>query len=78
MRVVEQGLARILQALEQGRIADPFQVVELQTRLLAAQPSYLCARPECKLQQIELDRITGSGFAPAPQAPNRPVGPGSP
>jgi outer membrane protein TolC len=38
------------------------QFVQLQARLLATQRSYLRAQLECKLQQIELDRTTGSGL----------------
>ena len=60
--VVEGGLTHLREALEKGRITNLFEVVQLQTRLLATQRSYLRAQLECKLQQIELDRITGSGL----------------
>lgn len=60
--VVEDGLTHLRQALEQGRITNLFDVVQLQTRLLATKRSYLRADLECKLQKIELDRITSSGL----------------
>jgi outer membrane protein TolC len=60
--VVEGGLAHLRQALEQGQITNLVQVVQLQTRLLATQRSYLRAQLDCKLQQIELDRITSTGL----------------
>lgn len=60
--VVEGGLTHLREALEKGRITNLFEVVQLQTRLLATQRSYLRAQLECKLQQIELDRITSSGL----------------
>jgi outer membrane protein TolC len=59
--VVENGLAHLREALEQGRITNLFDVVQLQTRLLATKRSYLRAQLECKLQRIELDRITSTG-----------------
>jgi outer membrane protein TolC len=60
--VVEGGLAQLRQALEQGRVTNLVQVVQLQTRLLATQRSYLRAQLDCKLQKIELDRITSTGL----------------
>jgi outer membrane protein TolC len=60
--VVEGGVAHLRQALEAGRVTNLFEVVQLQTRLLATQRSYLRAQLECKLQQIELDRITSSAL----------------
>ena len=62
--VVAGGLARLREALEQGRITNLFEVVQVQARLLATQRSYLHAQLECKLQQIELDRITNRGVDP--------------
>jgi outer membrane protein TolC len=60
--VVESGLAHLRQAVEQGTITNLFEVVQLQGRLLATQRSYLRAQLDCKLQQIELDRITSTGI----------------
>jgi len=60
--VVERGVANLRKALEQHGPTNLFEVVQLQSRLLATQRSYLRAELECKLHQIELDRITSSGF----------------
>jgi outer membrane protein TolC len=60
--VVEQGVANLRKALEQQGPTSLLQIVQLQTRLLATQRSYLRAQLECKLQQIELDRLTSSGL----------------
>jgi outer membrane protein TolC len=60
--VVEGGLSHLRQALESGRITNLFEVVQLQTRLLATKRSYLRATLECKLQAIELDRMTSAGL----------------
>jgi len=60
--VVEGGLSHLRAALEQGRVSNLFEVVQLQTRLLATKRSYLRAHLECKLQKIELDRITSTGL----------------
>jgi outer membrane protein TolC len=60
--VVDAGLVHLRQALERGAITNLFEVVQLQGRLLATQRSYLRAQLECKLQQIELDRLTNSGL----------------
>jgi outer membrane protein TolC len=61
--VVEQGVANLRKALEQSGPTSLVEIVQLQARLLATQRSYLRAQLECKLQQIELDRITGVGLA---------------
>jgi outer membrane protein TolC len=60
--VVEGGLAHLREALEKGRVTNLFEVVQVQTRLLATKRSYLRASLDCKLQKIELDRITTSGL----------------
>jgi outer membrane protein TolC len=60
--VVDGGLVHLRQALERGAVTNLFEVVQLQGRLLATQRSYLRAQLECKLQQIELDRLTGLGL----------------
>jgi outer membrane protein TolC len=60
--VVEEGLARLRKAVADGLVTNLFEVVQLQTRLLATKRSYLRARLGCKLQRIELDRLTSSGF----------------
>lgn len=60
--VVEGGLAHLRRALDSGRITNLFEVVQLQTRLLATKRSYLRATLECKLQAIELDRMTSTGL----------------
>jgi len=62
--VVESGLAHLRQAVDQGIVTNLFEVVQLQGRLLSTQRTYLRAKLECKLHQIELDRITSSGFGP--------------
>jgi outer membrane protein TolC len=59
--VVEQGVANLRKALEQKGPTSLLEIVQLQARLLATQRSHLRAQLECKLQQIELDRITSSG-----------------
>jgi outer membrane protein TolC len=61
-QVVEQGVANLRRALEQKGPTSLLEIVQLQARLLATQRSYLRAQLECKLQQIELDRITSSGL----------------
>lgn len=60
--VVEGGLTHLREALEQGRVSNLFEVVQLQTRLLATKRSFLRANLECKLQKIELDRLTSTGL----------------
>jgi outer membrane protein TolC len=62
--VVETGVANLRKALEMSGPTNLFQVVQLQARLLSLQRSYLRADLECKLQKIELDRITSSGLPP--------------
>jgi outer membrane protein TolC len=59
---VEGGLTHLREALEKGRVTNLFEVVQLQTRLLATKRSFLRAHLECKLQTIELDRLTSSGL----------------
>ena len=61
--MVDAGLQHLHQALAQGRITNLFEIVQLQTRLLATQRSYLRAELDWKLYQIELDRITTTGEA---------------
>ncbi|HEX7509468.1 MAG TPA: TolC family protein, partial [Polyangia bacterium] len=60
--VVERGVANLRKALEQSGPTNLLEIVQLQARLLATQRSYLRAQLECKLQKIELDRITSSGL----------------
>jgi outer membrane protein TolC len=60
--VVERGVANLRKALEQSGPTNLLEIVQLQTRLLSTQRSYLRAQLECKLQKIELDRITSSGL----------------
>jgi outer membrane protein TolC len=59
--VVETGVANLRKALEMSGPTNLFEIVQLQARLLSLQRSYLRADLECKLQQIELDRLTSSG-----------------
>ena len=59
---VEGGLAHLREALEKGRVTNLFEVVQLQARLLATKRSFLRAHLECKVQAIELDRLTSSGL----------------
>ena len=56
--VVERGVANLRKALEQNGQTNLLEIVQLQARLLTTQRSYLRAQLECKLQRIELDRIT--------------------
>ncbi|HEX7498684.1 MAG TPA: TolC family protein [Polyangia bacterium] len=60
--VVERGVANLRKALEQSGPTNLLEIVQLQARLLATQRSYLRAQLECKLQRIELDRITSLGL----------------
>ena len=60
--VVERGVANLRKALEQNGQTNLLEIVQLQARLLATQRSYLRAQLECKLQRIELDRITSPGI----------------
>jgi hypothetical protein len=60
--VVERGVANLRKALEQSGPTNLLEIVQLQARLLATQRSYLHAHLECKLQKIELDRITSTGL----------------
>jgi len=60
--VVEQGVANLRKALEQKGPTSLLEIVQLQARLLATQRSYLRAQLECKLQRIELDRLTSPGL----------------
>jgi outer membrane protein TolC len=66
--VVEEGLKHIRRALELGQITNLFEVVQLQSRLLNTQRSHMRAQLECKLQQIELERLTSE--AQASENPN--------
>ena len=58
--VVESGLLHLRQAMAQGQITNLFEIVQVQTRLLATQRSYLRAELDCKLYQIELERVTST------------------
>lgn len=60
--VVETGVANLRKALEQSGPTNLFEIVQLQARLLATQRSYLRAELDCRLQKIELDRLTSSGL----------------
>ena len=60
--MVEGGLTHLREALDKGKVTNLFEVVQLQTRLLATKRSFLRAHLECKLQSIELDRLTSSGL----------------
>jgi len=60
--VVERGVANLRKALELSGPTYLLEIVQLQTRLLVTQRSYLRAQLECELQKIELDRITSPGF----------------
>lgn len=61
-QVVEQGVANLRKALEQKGPTSLLEIVQLQARLLATQRSYLRAQLECKLQAIELERLTSTGL----------------
>jgi outer membrane protein TolC len=60
--VVERGVANLQKALQQSGPTNLLEIVQLQARLLATQRSYQRAQLECKLQRIELDRLTSSGL----------------
>jgi outer membrane protein TolC len=61
--VVESGLTHLRQAMAQGQITNLFEIVQLQTRLLATQRSAMRAELDCRLYRIELDRLTSAGQA---------------
>jgi outer membrane protein TolC len=58
---LEQGAATLRKALAQGGPTNLSEVSLLQARLLATRRAHLAAELECRLQQIEMDRLTGSG-----------------
>ncbi|MBI5545554.1 MAG: TolC family protein [Deltaproteobacteria bacterium] len=57
--VLENGLKHLGRALELGE-ADLLQMALLQTRVLAASRARLRATLECRLTQIELERLVGA------------------
>lgn len=60
--VVETGVANLRKALELQGPTNLLEIVQLQARLLSLQSAYLRADLECKVQRIELDRITSTGL----------------
>jgi outer membrane protein TolC len=58
--VVEQGLAAVKKSIESGESTNLYQALQLQSRLLAARKAALKSELECKLNRIEIDRLTGS------------------
>lgn len=60
--VAERGLADLRKALAQSGPATLAEVVQLHTRVLVMQRASLRAQLQCKLQQIELDRLTSTGL----------------
>ena len=63
--IVERGVADLRETLAQGGPTNLFEVDQLQTRLLATQRAYLRAELECRVQQIELDRLTRTDLGDA-------------
>jgi outer membrane protein TolC len=57
---IDQGLTLLHRSLENGESTNLLQVEHVQTRLFAAQRSALQAQLDCKLRQIDLDRLTGT------------------
>jgi outer membrane protein TolC len=60
--VVERGVADLRKTLAQAGPTNLLEIVQLQARLLATRRAYVRAQLECKLQQIELDRLTRTGL----------------
>jgi hypothetical protein len=71
--VVDEGLSRLRKAVADGLVTNLFEVVQLQTRLLATKRSYLRARLGCKLHRIELGRLTSSVFEQQECRPRFPL-----
>lgn len=65
-RVVEQGVADLHKALAQAGPTNLLEILQLQTRLLLTQRASLRAQLDCKLEQIELDRLTGAAAEGTP------------
>jgi outer membrane protein TolC len=59
--VVERATAGLRKTLSLSGPTNLFEIVELETRLLATRRAALRAELDCKLQQIEIDRLTGRG-----------------
>lgn len=59
--LMEDSVKKFRSSMEQGHATDLFEVVKLQSRLRTTQRFHLRARLECKLQQIELGRLTSAG-----------------
>jgi hypothetical protein len=57
---IDRGLTSLRRSLESGESTNLLQLEHVQTRLFAAQRSALRAQLDCKLRQIELDRLTGA------------------
>jgi outer membrane protein TolC len=57
---IDQGLTLLRRSFESGETTNLLQVEHVQTRLFAAQRAALRAQLDCKLRQIELDRLTGA------------------
>jgi outer membrane protein TolC len=58
--VVERGAASLRKALAQNGPTNLFEVALLQARLLVTRRAYLRAQLECRLEQIEIDRLVGT------------------
>ncbi len=64
--ILEGSLQQARRALEAGETTDLAQVSRLSTRALAARRASLRAELECRLRQIELERLAGSGAVVTP------------
>ena len=59
---IDQGLTLLRRSFESGETTNLLQIEHVQTRLFAAQRAALRAELDCKLRQIELDRLTGANL----------------
>jgi outer membrane protein TolC len=74
--ILEGSLQQARRALEAGETTDLAQVSRLETRALAARRASLRAELECRLRQIELERLAGSGAVTPSPAPSTGKEPG--
>lgn len=57
--LLEEGLGQARKALEAGQISNLIQVAQLETRALSTRRALLRSELECRLRQIELERLAG-------------------
>jgi outer membrane protein TolC len=61
--VMEDAVEKFRASLERGHATDLFEVVKIESRLQTTRRYYLRAQLECKLQQIELERLSSETSA---------------